>query len=335
MKKRLIIHGGMHKTGSSAIQTLLQDNRDSLAEKGVMFPLCGTIYHPGIGRRHFFVRETLFDTHERVGGLFGEIYSEAEENHCHTIILSYENFLSPGSFSPAVIEFLRKNFEVYFLCYLRDPVSYFNAKYKEWVRRLNFKGEPGDFVLSHFDYIDWPRMLEPWMNHFGSDAVVCRKFDKSIFPKGKIEFDFIEYLNKFAGLDASDLSVGSSVVNTSFNNDQALTSLMRNRYFGGYRALSSRQKEIYRDFIHSLHDANENGLILPKSVAGFLSSRSQDAREFVASRMNLEFSIPAISNLNFDDSYHCIHKRAGIKRSLQRRLSGRFSWIYSVIKEGS
>jgi len=330
MKKKLIVHGGMHKTGSSAIQTLLQNNRDFLAEKGVLFPVAGTIYHPGIGRRHFYVRETLFDTHERVDGLFNDLLIEAKRYDCHTVILSYENFLSPGNFSPDIVEFIQKNFNVHLLCYFRDPINYFNTKYKEWVRRLNFQGEPGDFVLSHFGYINWEEMLERWMTHFGSEGVACREFDKAAFLDGKIEFDFIEYLSKVTGVDFSGISVGGSAVNPSFNNDQVLVSLMRNRYFGGYQALSPRQKKIYRSYIRSLDGSARNGLILSKTVANFLKSHSEGDREYVAKRMGVVFDIPAISNLSFDDSYQCIHRRAQIKRSLERRLSSRFSWIYSA-----
>jgi hypothetical protein len=38
---RIVIHGGMHKTGTTALQTLLQDNRDLLAAHGVWYPDVG------------------------------------------------------------------------------------------------------------------------------------------------------------------------------------------------------------------------------------------------------------------------------------------------------
>ena len=44
-KPTIVIHGGMHKTGTSALQHLLASERDELLNHGVLFPDCESPHH--------------------------------------------------------------------------------------------------------------------------------------------------------------------------------------------------------------------------------------------------------------------------------------------------
>ena len=321
MKKKLIIHGGLYKTGSSAIQTLLDDSHGTLLQKGILFPLNGTLFHPGVGRRHYYVRETLFDTPKKQPDVFRDIYTELENTGCHTAVLSYENFLSPGEFSSRVAEYLRATFEVYFVFYLRSPVHHFNTKYKEWVRRQNFKGEPGDFVLAKAGYLDLEGMLSPWIRNFGAERVACRKFDKSVFANGRIEFDFLDYLSSITGEQFHDLEIGELLVNPSFNNEQILASLLRNRYYGGHKRLSYMQKLHYGKFIQGLSGPTSRGLILSKCAARAVHDLSKPSLEYVASQFGVEIATPDFTSLTFDENFHCVNKRADMLCALNAALT--------------
>lgn len=325
MKKKLIIHGGMHKTGSSAIQYFLEGNKRALLDRGILFPVTGTMHHPGIGRRHFYIRETLFSTHESRYDSLAGLIAEVQKEPWSTIVLSYENFLSPGDLSSEVVELFKRNFEVFVICYFRDPVRYFNAKYKEWVRRLGFQGESGDFVLAQLDYLDWKSLLRPWIDNFGRDNVVCRRFDKQSFDGGRIELDFRQFLEGVAEVNLSDLDVIGRKVNPSFNNDQALASLMRNRHFGGHAGLSEEQRAAYKDYIQWLDSAGGNrGLILTKESARAIRARFYSSRVFMANEMGLEFDTLPLSETLFDSSFLCEEKRSKVKRQLHKALFGRF-----------
>ena len=41
MKKRIIIHAGTHKTGTTFLQSFLSLNYKRLLDKGILFPLSG------------------------------------------------------------------------------------------------------------------------------------------------------------------------------------------------------------------------------------------------------------------------------------------------------
>lgn len=179
MKKRLIIHGGMHKCGSTSLQSFLFSNREILVSNGILYPETGMRYGQDVGNRHFFVRETLFKAHDKIAGIWRKIYDEAESASADTVILSYEIFLSPGMISPVSAKNLQNLFNVYLINYQPNPITYFNSKYKEWVRRLNFSGEPSEFVLNHLRYLHIDRLLDNWVKAIPSTEIICVPFDRS------------------------------------------------------------------------------------------------------------------------------------------------------------
>ena len=81
---KLFLHAGMSKAGSSSIQATIHRNRDALKEQGILVPRTGAK-----GRRHFkFIHTDGGDYKDLVDRLI----AEAEESHCHTVILSDESF---------------------------------------------------------------------------------------------------------------------------------------------------------------------------------------------------------------------------------------------------
>ena len=45
--RHLIFHVGTHKTGTTSIQTMMQDNRDYFLEQGILFPRAGQVRNGG------------------------------------------------------------------------------------------------------------------------------------------------------------------------------------------------------------------------------------------------------------------------------------------------
>ena len=44
-KLKIIIHAGMHKTGTTALQSILAEKRVELRGSGVLYPDCGAQHH--------------------------------------------------------------------------------------------------------------------------------------------------------------------------------------------------------------------------------------------------------------------------------------------------
>lgn len=96
--KRVVLHIGAPKTGSSAMQEFLEDNRFRLWERGVHYPMHGAVRERGARRvrsaGHLFgVREILSGRGASVrAALVAEI--EALPHPVETLVLSSENILS-------------------------------------------------------------------------------------------------------------------------------------------------------------------------------------------------------------------------------------------------
>ena len=95
--KRLVVHVGQPKTGSSAIQHFLEDSRLSLSKSGVLYPLAGCGRDRGI-RRDRSPGHALLFSKAAVGDdrLLVNLATEIENQltPVHTVILSAENVLS-------------------------------------------------------------------------------------------------------------------------------------------------------------------------------------------------------------------------------------------------
>ena len=95
--RRIIIHVGLPKTGSSSLQHTLEANRFRLIDQGILYPLCGA-YREKRSRRERIPGHARFFNRILDGDLqvLPALCGEIEEcgNEIHTVIFSSENILS-------------------------------------------------------------------------------------------------------------------------------------------------------------------------------------------------------------------------------------------------
>lgn len=134
--KQLILHCGLHKTGTTAVQNFLTANRGALLRHGVLYPRAGTPENLTgqhnlaweLGRmRHF---RTPFGT---IDALFDEIGSFDGR-----VIVSSEDFetsiLHPERWARLAGRAQAMGFEVLFVVYLRDVVPHLESVYLQKLR---------------------------------------------------------------------------------------------------------------------------------------------------------------------------------------------------------
>lgn len=154
--KRVILHVGTPKTGSSTLQNTLERNRYRLLDCGVYYPISGTFRETGIRRERTpgqarLCQRLLDGDIAAVSELCGEI--EALDRPIHTIILSAENIVSPrfwngGIGYQRILDALGSdNVEV--VCVFRRQDKWLMSAYKEMIANP-WNG----FVAPLEDYID-------------------------------------------------------------------------------------------------------------------------------------------------------------------------------------
>jgi len=83
-RKQLLIHGGMHKTGSTAIQEVLVASKDLLRSHGFLYAQTGSRWDYGVGERHYHIKASMFEDLSDVRHelLWRRLYDEAEAAGC-------------------------------------------------------------------------------------------------------------------------------------------------------------------------------------------------------------------------------------------------------------
>ncbi len=177
--KRVVIHIGSTKTGSSALQTALFKRRDELSGVGVHYSKLGVHFgpdgvpsgahhllsaaiHPGAWRMH------MGDIPEDRTGYFtqtaAQIMADATAENAHTVVLSSEywwgSFPVPmyravaAAFAPArfeVVAFVRRQDEWAMSSYLQAVKSGEKRDFRDWAERALFKSGSG---LNYFRVIN-------------------------------------------------------------------------------------------------------------------------------------------------------------------------------------
>jgi capsular polysaccharide biosynthesis protein len=199
--KRVILHIGTGKTGTSSIQNYLLANRPVLmAEHDVDFLEFGlerVTQADEVITAHYPLAYWLSECREKQAR---ELVSHIENSPCGTVLLSCENFyhLLFEQQLAFLAEHLRP-FSVEVLCYVRRQDQYIESAWKQQVKVGEFKMPFAEFMRRHTDpaaiqsaHANYHRMLLRWAEVFGPEAVHLRVFDPSEFASGDLLDDFLQ-----------------------------------------------------------------------------------------------------------------------------------------------
>ena len=188
------------------------------------------------------------------------------------------------------------------------------------MRRQNYSGECKDFFVKHHAYLHWESMLNPWIDCLGKKNVFCQKYDRANFDSGSIINDFKRFLIRKMGMDLPETEISPSSSNDSFNNDQVLTCLLRNKHYGGLKKLSNPQRKAFKTYTKTLSDLDSSGLVLTSHVVCQIISDTSETLEYMESEWGIKFDVPNTSEIDYDFSFHSTKKRKQILNELSRHL---------------
>ena len=134
-RPRLILHAGTPKTGTTSVQWFMDEHRQELVERGVLYPAL----EPGDpGRKHQWLVDALLG--ERAGGILPKLTGilDSAPEGVHTVILSTEGIFNWWweftAFGRAELAALAEQVEVEIWVWFRDPVSFARSKYIQILR---------------------------------------------------------------------------------------------------------------------------------------------------------------------------------------------------------
>lgn len=244
MKKRLILHIGSPKTGTTSIQWLLHQKQDILREHGINFSRTH--------RKHISHNRVVPEFREgRASEFCDQLAEEIETSDCPLHIVSSELFFRPAAarmMAPGLAEFLppalREATTV--VCYLRRHDLYLEALYKQLVKNGKIVPAPQAFIETHLRRITYSKSLTHYAAAFGQERMVVRPFERQAFPGGDVTRDFADLAGIPRGIDLQLESDGS--MNRTLSAE--LTELLGN--LAQHSSLNTQK--LIRDIIELGHD---------------------------------------------------------------------------------
>jgi len=147
--KKVYLHIGLEKTGTTAIQGFLNQNRGSLTQNfNVLFPKFeedATAIDSNHRIAKLFIPNKNIAAHHKVVSLtaFEELLKNFEENSdFHTLILSSELFSYSTVSEIRALKVSLQNFDVTVILYLRRQDDYLESSYDQHVKQIWIHGKP-------------------------------------------------------------------------------------------------------------------------------------------------------------------------------------------------
>ena len=215
---KIILHIGPPKTGTTAIQGALMQNRRALLEAGALYfvdPVetawaLPMIYHredemlPAL-RAHFW---SIKEAQAWSTRAWTALENQINRLKPHTLILSSEHFASMQLRVPAMLEHLRTfSNDIDVVAYVRDPASLYCSYVDQQLRggtRLNNLPSPWDYKYPPVGRV------KRYLDAVGPDRMHVQAFDRKHLHGGDIVADFVHVLNGKLGLGLPQLQVGGS-----------------------------------------------------------------------------------------------------------------------------
>jgi hypothetical protein len=261
--KRLVIHAGMAKTGSSSIQESLWRAREQLAEQGVYYPH----WQPF---NHSYELSALFRGNRKSGFLYRQLSPIDDEQWAQELARlrrRWDAFLHDGQpgtylvsaeslehFSAAelqeLVDFAAPGFDrVQVIVYVRHPRSAISSRFEQAVKQLREPTDPHALLAAAKQQARFGA-LRRWQKVRAVDDMVVRPFDTGQFADGQLVSDFLHALDLAQTVE----TIAAKTANTSLGRNAVAFLLGHNAHLPLYteegpnpeRGLSSRQELFFR-----------------------------------------------------------------------------------------
>ena len=221
----VIIHIGSPKTGSSAIQKYLLENRTSLLKLGIYYPKHG-LDENGISGGHSNIGRKLIENDiESAQDLFNQYVEQAKRKNC-TLLLSAESYYVRAK------EFkdIASQTDYKIISFFRDPLESIYSNYNQGIKRnysttrletlcKNLAQKPAEFYSG--------KVLEKWIDLHGKDKITIIKYNQEHFRKTPIQKVFLQSL----GFDSKTINKHLKFDTKFINNSYTLAALELKRMF--------------------------------------------------------------------------------------------------------
>lgn len=224
MVKKLILHIGANKTGSSAIQEFLALNARALRKEGIVVPNADLELADQVEGFHVWSFQELFADPEdgRKNKLAPAIQRIFEnEPGASAVLFSAEN-LAANPAALTLFEGLEGEYEIRVVLYIRRQDEYLLSSWQQWNSKIT-----NDFwawAVSNLGILgNWQLYLENWERVVPRHRIMVRVFDREKLEGGDVIADFSGLLGVAAPFES--FAYPKDTANPSFS--AAVTDLVK------------------------------------------------------------------------------------------------------------
>lgn len=181
----IYFHIGYHKTGTTALQAFLHENRNSLKEQGVNYV--------GMERNHYmysvlYHRPEYYEALKPLEALpiRKALFHELKTRRYDKLIISSEGFCE-GRFVPGLLAkdlkgVVDERDSVKIVIYLRRQDLWLQSAYQQRVKQTNFR-ESATFAETlgvNNEFVNYAVKLAQWEEPFGRENLIVRTYEPSL-----------------------------------------------------------------------------------------------------------------------------------------------------------
>ncbi len=186
MTATIFLHIGMDKTGTTAIQSFFNKQRDALKQQGLLYPVtgCNGIAHYGLSNAlGFFHGKKNENNVSDLLNLAEQLADEIETSELNTILFSSEFFMIPKPVQPVRAFF--SSYDIKIVIYLRRHDSWWESVYNQAVKTV--ASPPWGRGFEHYFEFQKKRdskrgnyrnVIDTWANVFGKENIIIRPYEQ-------------------------------------------------------------------------------------------------------------------------------------------------------------
>lgn len=202
-RKRLFLHVGTHKTGTTSIQVALTRMRRKLAARGVLYPETGApaanpfaqhlLAWSVIRRPHYL---PVFDPGEAGFGdearakLWEDLRDEIDDTEAHTVILSSEEFDVLARDEVQALGRELADYDVTPVIFLRNFADLLESSYRTSIAYGALRREFADYIHNQRIRLDYAQFVREWAEIAAHGQVIVFFYDDPSIRRGAVESFF-------------------------------------------------------------------------------------------------------------------------------------------------
>ena len=209
--RRLFLHIGAHKTGTTALQQGLHQNRAILAQRGASYVAAPSVahLHKYLGYRQAgqllpegFAVQDLPALAAQLAAAPGDLVIGSSENFSFFFqaeaVQALAGALKPHFGQISIVSYLRRQDRHAVSHHQEGAKPHRQAEGELWGHAAQALPVPSPEQAL---YLDYDRRMGLWADAFGEDAMILRIYDRAWLKDGDILADFLEQL----GIDGADM----------------------------------------------------------------------------------------------------------------------------------